>query len=328
MLSLPDYKQKQLAIALVSRGEKISFRNDNLLIKDAEGKVRHQSSCHRLFALFVIGHASLTTGILLKAKRFGFSIVLLSHGLKPYGSWMSGAEGNVLLRQKQYAYDDTLIAQHIVKNKISQQIEYLARRRSKSKELQSAINKLQGYRDKIIFESSMKYDTLLGIEGSASRIYFRQMFDVIKWQGRKPRAKLDIANLLLDIGYMQLFHLMDAMLSLYGFDAYKGVYHREFYQRKSLVSDLVEPFRPIVDYQIRKMYTLGQIDITDFVRVDRSYRLFRQHAQHYSSLMLKGLLEHKELLFVYVRQYYRAFIQEKPIISFPRIEKGEVIWLS
>ena len=326
MLSLPDFKQKQVAIALVSRGEKISFRNDNLLIQDAEGRVRHQSSCHRLFALFVVGHASLTTGILLKAKRFGFSIVMLSHGLRPYGSWMSGAEGNVLLRQKQYVYDDTLIAQHIVKNKIDQQIEYLSRRRNKPEGLLEAIDKLKGYREKIVFDKLMGLDTLLGIEGSASRIYFKYMFDVVEWQGRKPRAKLDIANLLLDIGYMQLFHLMDAILSLYGFDTYKGVYHQAFYQRKSLVSDLMEPFRPMVDHQIRKMFTLGQVHAKDFVRVDKSYRLFKQQAQHYTTLMLKALMENKTLLFEYVRQYYRAFIREKPVEMFPRIEKGEIVW--
>ncbi len=326
MLSLPDFKQKQVAIALVSRGEKISFRNDNLLIKDAEGKVRHQSSCHRLFALFVVGHASLTTGILLKAKRFGFSIVMLSHGLKPYGSWMSGAEGNVLLRQKQYKYDKTLIAQHIVKNKIAQQTEYLAKRRNKSEALKDAIEKLNSYHDRIVYDGATELDTLLGIEGSASRIYFRQMFDVVEWSGRKPRAKPDIVNLLLDIGYMQLFSLMDAMLHLYGFDTYKGVYHQLFYQRKSLVSDLIEPFRPMVDNQVRKMFTLGQIDIKDFVRVNQSYRLFKKSAQHYTAILLKGLLENKELLYEYTRQYYRAFIQEKPIEAYPRLEKGKIVW--
>ena len=327
MLSLPDFRQKQVAIALVSRGEKISFRNDNLLIKDTEGKVRHQSSCHRLFALFIVGHASLTTGILLKAKRFGFTIVLLSHGLKPYGSWMSGAEGNVVLRQKQYAYSKSLIAQYLVKNKISQQIEYLSLRREKPQELQNVISKLKLYEDKIIYEESMELDTLLGIEGSASRIYFKHMFDVAKWSGRKPRVKPDIVNLLLDIGYMQLFHLMDAMLSLYGFDTYKGVYHQLFYQRKSLVNDIMEPFRPMVDYEIRKMFTLGQIDKTDFVRVDGSYRLFKQNAQHYTTIILKALLKNKELLFRYTREYYRSFIQDKPIKEYPWLKKGEIIWL-
>lgn len=327
MLSLPDFRQKQVAIALVSRGEKISFRNDNLLIKDTEGKVRHQSSCHRLFALFIVGHASLTTGILLKAKRFGFTIVLLSHGLKPYGSWMSGAEGNVVLRQKQYAYSKSLIAQHLVKNKISQQIEYLSLRREKPQELQNVISKLKLYEDKIIYEESMELDTLLGIEGSASRIYFKHMFDVAKWSGRKPRVKPDIVNLLLDIGYMQLFHLMDAMLSLYGFDTYKGVYHQLFYQRKSLVNDIMEPFRPMVDYEIRKMFTLGQIDKTDFVRVDGSYRLFKQNAQHYTTIILKALLKNKELLFRYTREYYRSIIQDKPIKEYPWLKKGEIIWL-
>ena len=54
-------------------------------------------------------------------------------------------KANVLLRQKQYAYTGTAIAQHIVQNKIGQQITMLGKRREKSEKLKEALIKLQEY---------------------------------------------------------------------------------------------------------------------------------------------------------------------------------------
>ena len=158
---------------------------------------------------------------------------------------------------------------------------------------------------------------ILGIEGIASRVYFSQMFDEIDWKGRKPRAKQDITNVLLDIGYTQLFHFMDALLNLYGFDTYQGVYHQIFYQRKSLVCDLVEPFRTIIDQRIRKAYKLGQIHEEDFSFINGQYKIFGKQSQPYIAFLLKGLLEHKDEMFLYVQSYYRAFMQDKPIDQYP-----------
>lgn len=322
MLSLPDFKQKQIIIALLSHGERMSFKNDNIIIQDQDGKIKHQSTCYLLFALFVVGHMSVTTGLLQRAKKFGFSIVFLTHGLTPYGGWLFRAEGNTLLRRKQYAYDKNDIAQHLVKNKIAQQIAMLSLRRDKSEKLKNAILKLHEYNERMP-DSTLELRDILGLEGVASRLYFSHMFDNIEWHGRKPRAKKDIANLLLDIGYTQLFNLIDAMLNLYGFDTYKGVYHREFYQRKSLVSDIVEPFRPIVDYRIRKAFNLGQVNPDDFDVIYGQYRLFGSASKPYVTLLLQNLLEHKNEIFLYVQGYYRAFMQDKPIEQYPIFTGGK-----
>jgi len=79
-----------------------------------------------------------------------------------------------------------------------------------------------------------------------------------------PRTRNDIINFLMDIGYSFLYNFIEANLCLYGFDVYKGVYHKLFYERKSLACDLVEPFRCIIDKKIRKMHNLGQINEQDF----------------------------------------------------------------
>jgi CRISPR-associated protein Cas1 len=241
----------------------------------------------------------------------------MTHGLIPYGSWLAKAEGNVVLRRKQYAYHDMKIAKHIISNKINQQIEALKMRRKKSPTLKKAIVSLKDYQKRLHTSENLDLQEVLGIEGIASRVYFPQMFDEMSWKGRKPRVKHDITNLLLDIGYTQLFHLMDALLNLYGFDTYQGVYHQTFYQRKSLVCDLVEPFRCIIDLQVRKSFKLGQIHEDDFSFVNGQYRIFGEAAKPYIAILLKAILEHKQEMFLYVQSYYRAFMTDKNIEEYP-----------
>ncbi len=315
MLSAPDFKQKKIIFALLSHGEKLSFKNDNVIITDDDG-IRHQSSCYRLFALFVVGHITITSGLLQRAKKFGFSIVLMTHGLIPHGSWLAKAEGNVLLRKRQYNYQGLEIARHLINDKIEQQVQNLKKRRKKPEKLKQAITALQAYQYRLANDYA-DLQNILGIEGIASRVYFQAMFADMAWAGRQPRAKQDITNLLLDIGYMQLFHIIDALLNLYGFDTYQGVYHQAFYQRKSLVCDLVEPFRPIVDLGIRNAYQRGQIHQADFSYVNGQYRLFGKASQPYVRLLLQSVLAHKQAIFLYVQGYYRAFMRDKPIDQYP-----------
>ncbi len=100
--------------------------------------------------------------------------------------------------------------------------------------LENHRSKIEGY--------NLEFSVLLGVEGSASRIYFKAFFEEFGWRSRCPRAKQDRLNLLLDIGYSQLFYFIETLLHLYGFDVYKGVYHQTFYQRKSLVCDFSRTF--------------------------------------------------------------------------------------
>jgi CRISPR-associated protein Cas1 len=316
MLSAPDFKQKQIIFAQLSRGDKLSFKNDNIIIKDSDGNIKHQSTCYRLFALFIVGHTTITSGLLQRAKRFGFSIHLLSHNLRHYGSWQSKVEGNTLLRQRQYSYHKLDIAQHLIANKIEQQIATLNKRRKKSDELKTAIKQLKDYRSRLPNGNHQLQD-ILGIEGIASRVYFSHLFADHNWQGRKPRVKHDITNVLLDSGYTLLFNLIDDLLQLYGFDTYQGVYHQLFYQRKSLTCDLVEPFRPIIDHRILVAWNLGQIKEQDFHLNRHQYLLHWNNSKPYVKFLLTALLEEKDQIFIYIQRYYRAFMRDKHIEQYP-----------
>ena len=317
MLSLPDFKEKQIVFALLSHGEKLSFKNDNLVILDKDKNIKHQSSCYRLFALFVVGHYTITTGLLTRAKKFGFSIVFMNHSLKPYASWNAGTEGNVLLRKKQYSYEDLDIALRLVSNKIENQIKTLQKIREKEDQLKLAIQSLGQYKRKLLLSEDLSSKEILGLEGIASKVYFQALFKDYNWIARRPRVKMDMTNCLLDIGYTLLFNFIDGLLNLYGFDVYQGVYHKEFYQRKSLVCDLVEPFRPIIDYRIRKAYKLNQIKEEDFIISQGQYRLFGKKSLPYLGFLIESLILNKVGIFKYIQSYYRAFIRCKVIEEYP-----------
>ena len=317
MLSLPDFQYKQTAIH-VSGGsrEKLRFKADNIVIENEEGKIIFQHSCHRLFALFIIGETTLTTPALHHAVRFGFPIIIMNRNMKVVARINSGAEGNTLLRQKQYALDAAKhleISKALLNLKIRNQASLLAQLRHLSVEDRKILNELL----ECNVNTAETISELLGIEGNASRKFFHAYFRPLQWKRREPRCRQDINNLLLDIGYTYLFNFVEGLLCIYGFDIYCGVCHTLFYQRKSLVCDIVEPFRCIIDRRLRKAHNLGQIDEKDFFIQDHRYNLQWKSQQKYIRLFMKDIIEEKEQLFMFCRDYYRWFMKDLPISQFP-----------
>ena len=294
-----------------SQGEKASFRNDNLILTDKEGKLKFQITCYRIFALFIIGDISITSGLIQRAKRFGFTIVLMNRGFKLYSVIGTRMEGNTLLHRKQYEYNSNELANFIVKNKIKNQRDALNNIRNKQPAHKEAIKLLDTSLNRLN-EDVLSEESLLGIEGSASRVYFPQMFSNVRWEGRKPRIKSDYVNSTLDIGYNLLFNIIDALLQVYGFDVYCGIYHKEFYMRKSLVCDLMEPARPIVDYAVRKAINLKQFQQDDFEVINNQYVLKYKASPKYVDVFVNAVLDKKNELFVFIQSYYRSFMKGKP----------------
>ena len=272
MLERMDFEKKQVIFLFTNYGEKLSFQNDNLIVKDHNGKVIYQITCYRIFILFVVGEVSITSGLIQRAKKFEFVICLMNRSFKLYSIVGNRMEGNTILHRKQYKYQGDDIARFIVKNKITNQCQALKQIRNKTELCKEAIKMLEAYIDEVSVKQ-LTGTSLLGVEGSAARVYFPQIFDKVKWNGRKPRIKNDYINTTLDIGYNLLFNIVDSMLQVYGFDVYCGVYHREFYMRKSLACDIMEPMRPIVDTEIRKAINLGQCRETDFECYQNQYVL-------------------------------------------------------
>jgi len=315
MLSLPDFREKQILFIKNSdiQENKIKFNNENICFVE-NGQIKNQASCHKIFTLFIMGDCSITTVLFKKCQKYGVSIFLMKDNFEVYATILSVAEGNYLARIKQYNINkDVEIAKNLVKNKIENQIYLL----NKNKNLLS-INYLEKLRQRIDLMENEKM--LLGIEGTASKFFFENYFSSIGWYRRMPRTKVDIINLLMDLGYTMLFNFIDALVGLYGLDPYKGFYHKLFFQRKSLICDLVEPFRFIIDKQILKSYNLKQIDKKDFKLFKGSYRFIFDKRKKYLKIFADVIMENKEKMFLYVRNFY-YFIMNDSTLPFFIIEK-------
>lgn len=323
MMSTRDFECKQIAFVFTSKGEKISFKNDNLLIQDEEGKVKHQSTCYRLFILFICGDYCITSGLLERASKFGFNIVLMNPNLRVKKIIPSKAEGNVLLRKKQYSLEGTSIAAHVIANKIHNQNYLLKKKRSKTEEEKDVIKKLEQF-EKEVLKENLSVQEIMGIEGVSAKLYFQSLFKDYNWKARRPRAKQDTTNCLMDIGYTILFNIINALLEMYGFDVYVGILHTQFFHRKSLVCDLEEPFRPIIDCALVKAMNLGQINEKDFWKNNEQYILSWKNSAKYVEIFIRSIMEYKNEIFIYLQSYYRAFMRNKNAEDFPVFEmEGE-----
>ncbi len=316
MLSAQDFKHRQIVFIFTMQGEYVGFRNDNIIVFTREKKVKFQTSSYLLFAIFIVGSTKITSGVLDRSKKFGFSIVLLTTNYRVYAIINSKAEGNVLLRRKQYAFRGFEIGAQIISNKIINQKRVLKGIRNKTGDIKHAITCLDEYSQRVVTVQGTCQE-IMGIEGAASKLYFKEMFKNHAWTSRRPRVKHDMTNCLLDIGYTMLFNIIDALLEMYGFDTYEGVLHRPFFHRKSLTCDIIEPFRPVVDRSIRKALNLGQVKEGDFFYRQDRYSLFGKQAVPYIRFLSEDLLSNKDQLFLYIQQYYRSFIRDKDIHDYP-----------
>lgn len=269
MMSLPDFRYKQVIVHVAGgSGERLRFLADNIVLEDKDGKCIIRHSCHRLFALFIVGEVTITSVLIKQARRFDFPIILMSGNFRVITKLNSGAEGNTLLRKKQYETSERTmqIAKELIAQKISNQIALIKSLRYRASEDKECLKFLKS---RSVSKAKDVYE-LMGVEGSASKAFFSCYF----------RTTL-------------------------------------FYHRKSLVCDIIEPFRCIIDKRIRKLYSLKQINEKDFQFYNGTWVLPWKNQKKYISLFFKDILSYKENIFLFCREYYRWFLRNKPMENFP-----------
>lgn len=254
-------------INCIERQRSMRVCNGELLLEEQqEGKslVLTKFPFQKILALFIIGHITVTTPLIEKCKKFNVALVVTKPNLRPVFYWSDTAEANYLLRRQQHIFpkDDISIAKVIVSNKISNQLIALKKTRRTDELTAEAIAHCEAALNTIY--DIVDYDSLLGLEGSAARSYFAAYYQKQGWKGRRPRVKSDVLNVVLDIGYTILFNYIECFVRMFGFDLYVGVYHRLWFKRKSLICDLMEPFRCLIDHTVLLGFNRKQFNEKDF----------------------------------------------------------------
>ncbi len=198
-----------------------------------------------------------------------------------YGGWFSGlAEGlprrNVELRRRQTivsAQGGLDIARRVVSGKIVNSRTLLRRNtRQRSDALLASLKRLA---DQALATTSTS--SLLGIEGTAARLYFGAFPTMLReekrlpggpftFEGRNRRPPTDPVNCLLSYLYGMLTKELTATVYAIGFDPYQGFYHRPRFGRPALALDLAEEFRPLVaESVVVNLINNGEVAASDFL---------------------------------------------------------------
>lgn len=312
-----EYRGIYVINCLEERDLRVS--SGELLLEDLQEKrIITKLPFQKILALFVVGHIRITTPLIEKCKRNNVALIVVKPSLRPVFYWADSAEANFLVRKKQYAFDkeDISIARVIVENKIKNQRELLLKTRKNDSLSKDAIMVCNMYADMARY--STDYNELMGIEGRVAKVFFSAYFKDMGWNGRRPRLRTDYINATLDIGYTYLFNFVECFVRMFGFDIYVGVYHRLWFKRKSLICDLMEPFRCIIERTIRNAINRRQIKEGDFEYYKGEYRLKRELNKHYSKLFFDAIVVYKNEIFKYIQTYYRCFMGGKDMNTYPK----------
>lgn len=217
MLTRPDFLEKQIVVIFSSQLRGLRFANENLIVEE-DGKIIEQATLHKIFAVFLIGEATISTKLIQELKAFGIILVLLKRNMELIDVIGDDMNGNILLRERQYSTfrdsgSSALFARTCISNKITNQRMLLQKIREKDEILRNTADKLHSLANEAYVCSDS--ERLLGIEGNAARYFFHEFYREMDWMGRYPRTKIDKNNLLLDMGYTFLFHFIEALLCLY-----------------------------------------------------------------------------------------------------------------
>ena len=96
--------------------------------------------------------------------------------------------------------------------------------------------------------SEIEYGDATNREGHAAKVYFNALFG-------KSFTRTDdlLINAALNYGYSILLSAFNREIVLNGYLTQLGLFHDNMFNQFNLGSDLMEPFRPLVDYIVRSL---------------------------------------------------------------------------
>ena len=269
-----------LPLYVLTAGTKVGRSGGELTVEPRDGPrrtVRIGDTSH--VALF--GAVQISTQAVQDLCERGVPISYLSAGGWFYGVTRGMDHKNVELRRRQFAVAadpvaSLLLARRFISIKIKN-CRTLVRRNTE----QASKEVLRRLKESIeTVEDAASLESLLGIEGTAARVYFaayKQLIaspedgkrgeELFDFEGRNRRPPKDPVNAMLSFGYAMLAKDVTLAILAVGLDPYLGFFHQPRYGRPALALDVMEEFRPlIVDSIVLSAINTGVIQSSDFVR--------------------------------------------------------------
>lgn len=306
---------------LNSQGTRIGKSGEVIQVREGDD-LKQQVRLGELSQVNLFGNVQLSTQAVQSFCAAEVPICYFSQGGWFYGITSGLNSRNVFLRHRQFlsAEHEGLalrIARKLVAGKIRNQRTLVQRNHIEPPE--DALRQLRALAEKA--ETAAAVETLLGIEGSAARVYFGEFAGMLKsperddkahqadsnefqfdFTQRNRRPPRDPVNALLSLAYSILVKDLTITCYALGLDPYWGFYHQPRFGRPALALDLMEPFRSLIaDSAVLTAINTRMVTSADFVQSGPSVALkpngrkgfFRAYELRMDTLVTHPLFEYR-----------------------------------
>lgn len=246
-----------MQLVINSPGTYLSQKDDCFRLKQEEKKM--DVSPLKVESIVITNKALITTQAVNLALEHNIDLIFLDSYGDPIGRvWFSKMGSTTLIRRKQLeAAENKLgleLVLEMVKKKLENQAFFLKKlmhaRPGRQGHFADSLRVIEGAVSGLNILDKRQPDisnSIMGIEGSAGRAYFQCIAGIMpekyRFSGRSRRPAKDPFNAALNYCYGILYGRIEKACILAGLDPYVGFLHADNYNKKSLVFDLIEPFR-------------------------------------------------------------------------------------
>ncbi len=293
-------------IISITKGEKIRVSNNKLIIENSEEKNEISLKDIRLIVIENI-YSSITIKTLLKLNENKVFILICNKKYQPQLQVLD------------------LYSNYKVTERLQEQIKWSLKRKNKcfkkiverkllhQKEFLEVLDKKEGikYLENLIKNIKMlkevKVSEIQSMEGVGARVYFRELFS-----STFKRFNNDIVNSGLNYGYAIIRSLIMKIIVEKGFHPSLGIEHHSVYNNYNLADDIIEIFRPMIDYVVYFNYE-------EYAELDKEFRhkllkvLFQEVIFNGKSYKLEYVIER------YIESLAYYLNGSKNNIAFPKL---------
>ncbi len=282
-----------MQLVISTFGTYLHKKDDCFEIKIKDEK--HRISANKVDSILITTGVTLSNDVIELAVKNNIDIVFLDGFGDPYARiWKPQFGSTTLIRRKQLEIADTdkglALVTEWVDRKMTNHIDFLnelARQRPpKAEQVAEYCGKIEQAKQKLNQLSGtveQKRSEILGLEGSAGRAYFSALAFLIpekyKFHGRSRQPAKDEFNAMLNYTYGILYSRVEKACIIAGLDPYVGFLHTDNYAKKSLVFDLIEPYRIIGDKTVFYLFSKRQVQKEFFSKIKNGMMLNKEGKQ-------------------------------------------------
>lgn len=255
--------RERLIVEITTHGASLRRKRERFIVRIPDQK-DVEVDAEKVEAVIITSNTMISTAAIRLCIERQIQMVVASWTGKPIARmWSSKPGRQTQIRRQQYLNYNTLFAFQITKKllveKLTRQKKFLVelkQNRDSNPLTQSIMNAVSSISATIDEVQKMEFDNefeqkFLGFEGSCAAKYFEMIALCLptKWQfeRRTQNPGLDPFNVCLNYMYGITYQGIEKIIILSGLDPTAGFYHKDAYAKPTLVFDLIEPCRPIID---------------------------------------------------------------------------------